>query len=245
MGGVEEQWRGHRNLVRVAPVPPSSSSANPDPGAPPSVDLARPLRWLVITGAILVVAWLGLWLWSKQASRRPVPLPVLRQTGAFVVTNQAGTRLASDDFRGRPWAINLFFTRCPGPCARLSGLMRSVQDRLPADSRARLLSLTSDPAYDVPEALRSYAAKFGTDTNRWQFATGAPAEIRRLATEELLLVLQDKPEESRESADDLFLHSTLVVLMDGQGRLRTAFEGLEPGAADRVVAALRQLESED
>ncbi|MBX3745829.1 MAG: SCO family protein [Verrucomicrobiae bacterium] len=207
--------------------------------------MERHFRWLLLSGAVLLVAMAVL---RMTMPRGPVetaaPMPVLHEVGAFSVTNAAGVPFGLEDLGGRPWAVNLIFTRCPGPCAQLTGVMRSVQERLPAGSRAGLMTLTSDPEYDTPAVLRAYGSKFGADGSRWHFVTGTRAEIRRLAIERLLLVLQDIPEEERQSPDDLFLHSTAIVLLDGQGRWRGTMEGLEPGAAERVVEALRMLESE-
>jgi protein SCO1/2 len=205
------------------------------------------MRWLLIFGAILIAA---LYLLRALDQRRvfnataPQGLPVLGTLAEFAVTNQNGVRVTAPDLQGRPWAVDLIFTRCPGPCATLTGVMRSVQDRLPAASRSRLMSITSDPAHDTPEVLAAYARRFGADLDRWQFVTGSREEIRRLATEQLYLVLQDKAEDARESETDLFLHSTLIVLVDREGRLRATIEGLAPGAAERVLAGLAQLESE-
>lgn len=207
--------------------------------------MERHFRWLLLSGAVLLVAMAVLRMTLPRGPvERATPLPVLHEVGPFSVTNAAGAPFSRDDLLGRPWAVNLIFTRCPGPCAQLTGVMRSVQERLPAGSRAGLLSLTSDPEYDTPAVLRSYGTKFGADGERWQFVTGSTAEIRRLAIERLLLVLQDIPEKERQSADDLFLHSTAIVLLDGQGRWRGTVEGLEAGAADRVAQALQALEAE-
>src|SRR5690606_5143702 len=149
--------------------------------------IARQVRWLVITGALLVVAMAGLWFAAGRAARRQGPAasedpPVIRVVGSFSVTNQAGATVTGESLRGRPWAVDLIFTRCPGPCAILSGVMAQVQERLPPDSRAGLLSITSDPDFDTPEVLARYAERFGADTSRWQFVTGTRDEIRRLAT---------------------------------------------------------------
>ncbi len=171
-------------------------------------------------------------------------MPVIREIRDFALTNQAGATMAKADLLGRPWAVNLIFTRCPGPCAQLSGVMRTVQNRMPKESQARLLSLTSDPEFDTPTVLGRYAAKVGADAAGWQFATGSRDAIRRLATEDLMLVLQDKAEAQRESAEDLFLHSTMIILVDAKGRVRNLVEGLEPGAADEVVRVLGELERE-
>ena len=205
--------------------------------------MSRSLRFLVLSGGVLLV---GLAVLLVRTPHRPSapPLPVLHQVGDFAVTNQAGNRVESADLHGRPWAINLIFTRCPGPCPRLTAVMREIQGSLPSGSRAGLMTVTSDPEFDTPAVLQAYAEKFGANTNRWQFVTGTKAGIRRLAVEQLLLVLVDKEEAQRTSPEDLFLHSTLIVVMDAQGRLRTAVEGIEPGAPQKVVAALRQLEEE-
>jgi cytochrome oxidase Cu insertion factor (SCO1/SenC/PrrC family) len=190
-----------------------------------------------------VVVLLGL---AQFGGRRDAstPLPVLREVGSFVVTNQSGAVVTAADLRGRPWAIDLIFTRCAGPCPQLTQVMRVVQESLPQDSRAGLMSITSDPEFDVPSVLREYAARVGADADRWQFVTGSRAEVRRLATEQLLLVLVEKSENQRVTPEDLFLHSTFIVVVDRAGRLRTAVEGLEPGAAGKVVDALRRLERE-
>lgn len=205
---------------------------------------------LISSGALLLVGMALLTLFGGRSTTQQArpsivqPFPVLREIRDFSLTNQAGSNLLRTDLLGRPWAINLIFTRCPGPCAQLSGVMRSVQSGLPPGSQSRLLSLTSDPEHDVPRVLAAYSEKIGADGRLWQFGTGARLEIQRLATEDLMLVLVEKPEAERESPDDLFLHSTLIVLVDRRGRVRTVVEGLEPGAAGRVLDGLAQLELE-
>lgn len=206
--------------------------------------MKRWLRLLIVTGALLATALGWLMTGARRGSARSAPLPVLRTVGAFTLTNQAGVLVSSTELVGRPWLVDLIFTRCPGPCAQLTRVMRDIARRLPADSPVGLLSITSDPGYDTPAVLAEYAARFEVNTPRWQFLTGSESEVRRLATRELLLVLQDKPEADRSSPDDLFLHSTLIVLIDRHGRLRTAVEGLEPGAVNRLLEALASVEAE-
>ncbi|MBL9139640.1 MAG: SCO family protein [Verrucomicrobiales bacterium] len=203
---------------------------------------------LIVSGALLVV---GMALVSvlesnraRRSSSQSPTLPVVRSLASVAVVDQSNTHLTLADLHGRPWVVNLIFTRCPGPCAQLTGVMREIQRGLPPGSAARLMSITSDPDHDTPEVLSRYAAKFGADTTRWKFVTGDRAEIRRLAVQEFLFVLQDKPESQRESSDDLFLHSTLMAVVDGRGQLRGVVEGLEPGAAGRILAMLQQVEAE-
>ena len=54
--------------------------------------------------------------------------------------------------------------------------MKSLQDALPPDSTARLVTLTTDPDYDSPVILKRYGEHYGADFNRWIFLTGTKAQ---------------------------------------------------------------------
>lgn len=214
---------------------------------------------LILSGALLLAGFVVLTFFGGRVSVERSPaslsaadqasvataLPRIREIQDFSLTNQSGTGLGRSDLVGRPWAINLIFTRCPGPCTQLSGVMRSIQSGLPRGSESRLLSLTSDPEHDTPQVLARYAEKVGANAAGWLFATGPRATIRKLATKDLMLVLEDKPEVERSSPEDLFLHSTLIVLVDRKGWVRNVVEGLEPGASGRVLRILGELEREE
>ena len=55
--------------------------------------------------------------------------------------------------------------------------------------------------------------------------------------------LIEKEEEQRESENDIFLHSTLTVLVDGVGQIRGSYEILEEGALEDALNDLQRLES--
>jgi cytochrome oxidase Cu insertion factor (SCO1/SenC/PrrC family) len=131
----------------------------------------------------------------------------------------------------------------------MSRQMQDLQQSLPAGSRARLVTLTTDPEFDTPPVLRTYAARFGADLNRWSFLTGTKQQIAGLARDSLkLTAVENKPGE-RQSPNDLFVHSTIFVLVDKQGRLRGVFEttgeGVEPQRVkSQLLAGIRRLERE-
>jgi protein SCO1/2 len=127
--------------------------------------------------------------------------------------------------------------------------LAEVQAALPARSGARLVSLTTDPEYDSPTVLNRYATQFKADPTRWQFLTGSKLAIAGLAIDSLKLTTVEKPPETRTSADDLFIHSTIFVLVDKRARLRGIFEtGGEtvdwPTVRAQILAAIKQLERE-
>jgi cytochrome oxidase Cu insertion factor (SCO1/SenC/PrrC family) len=94
----------------------------------------------------------------------------------------------------------------------------------PEDRNVQLVSLTTDPEFDTPEVLARYANKFKAQPDRWWFMTGGKPEMRRLAVEGLKLVVSEKAPEERDVPADLFVHSTLFVVVDQQARLRVVFE---------------------
>ena len=206
-------------------------------------------RKLFRSGLVLVLLFVGYGLFlinrsGSDGSGAPsaAPLPVLRTLSSMELVDQEGEPVNLQTFRGQPWFANIIFTRCPGPCARMTQKMRQLQEALPAEaSEVQLVSLTTDPDFDTPEVLSQYARKFQADTRSWKFLTGTKEEIVRVSTQEWLLVMLEKGEAERESPNDIFLHSTLTVLMDGLGRIRGTYEILEEGQLEEALADLQRL----
>lgn len=206
-------------------------------------------RKLFRSGLVLVLLFVGygLFLINRSGSGgsgapSTAPLPVLRSISSMDLVDQEGEPVNLQTFRGQPWFANIIFTRCPGPCARMTQKMRQLQEALPAEaSEVQLVSLTTDPDFDTPEVLSQYARKFQADIRSWKFLTGTKEEIVRVSTQEWLLVMLEKGEAERESPNDIFLHSTLTVLMDGLGRIRGTYEILEEGQLEEALADLQRL----
>lgn len=206
----------------------------------------RPFRTLGI-GVALLVLILG--LAAILARRSPPPLPVLGKVQDFSLTNQLGQTVTLENLRGKVWLADIIFTRCPGPCARMTRQLAEIQAAVPARSEARLVSLTTDPEFDGPEVLQKYANHYHADPARWQFLTGTKLAIAALAIDSLKLTTVEKPPEARTSADDLFIHSTIFVLVDKQARLRGVYQ---TGGEDiewskvraEILSAIKQLERE-
>ena len=81
------------------------------------------------------------------------------------------------------------------------------------------------------------------------FLTGTKKEIAALAIGSLKLAAIEKKPEERENPQDLFIHSTIFVVVDKQARLRHVFEtegeGIDPiRARKEILATVRQLERE-
>jgi protein SCO1/2 len=100
-----------------------------------------------------------------------------------IVYDQHGRRLSfyNDLVKGKTVAINFLFTTCTTICPPLAATFRKVQQEL-GDRVGRdvsLISISVDPATDVPERLKKFAAKFNAGPG-WTFLTGSPPEMDRL-----------------------------------------------------------------
>ncbi len=118
--------------------------------------------------------------------------------------------------------------------------MSELQSVLPA----KLLTLTTDPENDRPEVLKKFGERFNARFDRWTFLTGSKEGIARLAVDGLKLAAVEKQPADRTTERDLFIHSTLFVLVDKQGRLRGSVESDDPDMQPKVLAAVKKLLSE-
>lgn len=201
-------------------------------------------------GLVIVLLCLSFVLAQYQTLRgRPTALPVIGPVADFTLTNQQGAAVSLATLRGHVWVADIIFTRCAGPCPRMTQQMHSLQEALPAGSSTRLVSLTTDADYDSPEVLKKYAERFKADPARWSFLTGAKLQVAGLAIDSLKLTAVEKKPEERTDPADLFIHSTIFVVVDKQARLRGVFEtGGEDVEWSRMkrelLAAIKQLERE-
>lgn len=117
---------------------------------------------------------------SGASNGRAITSPRIPDTTVY---DQNGRRLKfyTDLVKGKTVAINFIFTTCTGVCPPLTATFRRVQqglgERMGRDME--LISISVDPATDVPERLKSFSEKFKAGPG-WTFVTGSKPEIDRL-----------------------------------------------------------------
>jgi cytochrome oxidase Cu insertion factor (SCO1/SenC/PrrC family) len=212
---------------------------------------SRKIEWLVWGGLAAVIAVItGAFIVSKLKPAAPAaaPLPIIGNIADFALTNQDNQSVTLASLRGKVWIADIIFTRCAGPCPRMTQQMKSLQDELSA-SEAKLVTLTTDPEFDTPPVFQKYGTHAGADFRHWQFLTGDKKEVFALAIGSLkLTALPVKPGEQLNVAD-LFVHSTIFVVVDKQARLRGVFETGGDGvdwneSKKKILSAVQQLEFE-
>jgi protein SCO1/2 len=183
---------------------------------------------------------------GAAATATPANGPTEPEIGATApdakLVNQDGKQITLEQYRGRALVITFIYTRCPLPdyCTLMSRNFAEVNRELNKSpelrERAHLLSITLDPAYDTPQVLRSYGAAHTENYQAekfegWEFATGKPEEIRRVANFFGLLYKQEG-----EQID----HSLRTAVIAPDGKLYKLYRGNEwkPG---EVLKDLRGL----
>lgn len=211
-------------------------------------------RLVLVSLIVFTVFVLGFFLFTRLRPAAPraaevAELPVIGPVPEFTLTNQLGRAATLASLRGQAWVGDIIFTRCSGPCPKMTRRMSEVAAAVPAGLPVKFITLTTDPEYDQPRVLNAYAVKYGADAARWQFLTGPKLEIAKVAADGLKLTALAKKPEERTADDDLFIHSTIFVVVDKQGRLRGAFQqmgdDINPDEArQKVVAAVETLARE-
>lgn len=166
-------------------------------------------------------------------------LKVISQVQPFTLSNQMGETFTLNELVGTPWLSNIIFTRCPTICPKITQTIADLLPNLPKS--LNFVTLTTDPVHDTPEVLKKFAQLNRAETNRWHFLTGDKPTLMRLAVDDLKMVSQPKPKAHQESPNDLFIHSSLLILVDKKGQVRASFESDAPNLADQIKKALTQL----
>jgi len=225
LAGLFVVWRQRRNIpTEPSPTlpPPSAISESPDGTSPPGKSSSHPQ---------VVVPKLN------SPSRRPIWDPDGIED--FSLTERSGKTITRADLLGHPWAVCFIFTRCAGPCPRISAQMYELQTSL-KNKNVRLVTITVDPKYDSPKVLRRYAKMFGADPNRWLYLTGGQREIYRLIYRSFRLPVKEILGKDRQPGYEV-LHSTYVLHVDAFGRVIDKYDA----RIDSEMVSLRRALDQD
>jgi protein SCO1/2 len=218
----------------------------PDPSAPPP----SPFRWPIWLLGVLIVLVLAYRIFFEppaivEPSSQAPELGRINDVPPFVLTERSGRTITNQDLRGKIWVADFVFTTCPGPCPFITAGMAKVQDAVANDPHVQLVTFTVDPQDDTPAVLTAYANKFGADPNRWWFLTGPEKSIDDLIENGFYQVVQDNRGKPLEPGQFLVTHSTRLCLVDADGVVRGAYDGLGDDGRAALLKDIKTLEKEE
>lgn len=150
----------------------------------------------------------------------------------FTLTNQNGQEFAMASQKGKVLVMNFFFTKCQGPCPIMNKKMEALQEKFAQDTNVQLVSITVDPANDTAEILKTYAATFKANPDKWSFLTGNEETIKDIMGKQLKLAV-----------DDMQTHSTSFVLIDKEANIKGFYDSSSEDELSELENEVRQLAS--
>lgn len=149
------------------------------------------------------------------------------------LTDQDGRPFSLASLQGAPVLASMFYSSCDMVCPMIFETVHATLAALPVAQRdaARVLMVSFDPARDTVPVLKKTAQARSCDS-RWVLANADDATTRKVAA---VLGIQ-----YRRLADGEFNHSSVIDVLDRQGRIVTRSGKLGP-ADPAVLAALRRI----
>jgi protein SCO1 len=139
-----------------------------------------------------------------------------KKVPAFSFTNQDGKTITNEDYLGKVYVVEFFFTTCPTICPIMNRNLVEVQNQFKGFENFGVASFTITPDIDTPEVLKAYYEQHNITNPNWNFLTGEEAAIYKLANEGFNLYTAKDA-----SVEGGFEHSGNFALIDKEGFIRS------------------------
>jgi protein SCO1/2 len=144
--------------------------------------------------------------------------------GPFTLVGSDGKPVTDQSYRGKLLLVYFGYTYCPDVCPTTLNNIAQALIQLGTQAKAMTpVFITVDPKRDTPQAIGPYVKSFDP---RIVGLTGSDAQIAAVA-KEYRVYYQPAP---AQGGDYLVDHSSLVYLMDRNGKLLKIFAGSLSGA---------------
>ncbi|MDN3596286.1 SCO family protein [Zunongwangia endophytica] len=140
-----------------------------------------------------------------------------RKAPEFEFIDQNGDTISNEDYLGKVYVVEFFFTTCPTICPVMSENLVEVQNELKSyEDEFGIASFSIDPSHDTPEVLAEYADRYGVSNPNWHLMTGDRDEIYQLANAGFQTYAGEDA-----SVKGGFIHSGMFALIDKDGFIRS------------------------
>ena len=156
----------------------------------------------------------------------------------FEFTNQMGTKVNNETFKGKAFVADFFFTSCPGICPKMTRNMLKIYDVYNED--VNFISHSVDPKRDSVEKLNTYANKVGIkNAETWHFVRAPKEEISKMADTYMVIAYEDS------TVSGGFEHGGQFILVDENQFVRGFYNGLDDESVDRLITDIKLLLKEE
>jgi len=135
----------------------------------------------------------------------------------FEFTDQNGKTITNEDYKGKVYVVEFFFSTCPSICPIMNQKMVTIQDEFSSNSDFGIASFSITPDIDTPEVLKEYAKANGITHKNWHLLTGKKSEVVYALANSGFKLFVGKGDENHGG----FEHSGLFALVDKKGNIRS------------------------
>ncbi len=192
---------------------------------------------------LLGIIFLG-YTYKVTKGQKKLALPIVgneqnHHISPFSFVNQDGKTITNEDVKGKICVVEFFFATCKGMCPKMNENMVIVSKAFRGNNNVIILSHTVDPIKDTVKALKEYSLRFDADPTQWMFLTGDKKKLYDMARYSYLISAED--DTAGVSIDKDFIHDKHYALVDGYGRVRGFYDGLNPGDVARMIGDINAL----
>ena len=156
----------------------------------------------------------------------------------FSLINQNGKTITQEDYNGKIYVADFFFTRCTTICPIMTDNMGKLQDIFLEDDDIKFLSLSVTPEIDSISVLRDYATNKGVIDSKWNVTTGNKKHIYELARKSYFAVV-----DQGDGGLQDFIHTTHFVLVDKKKQIRGIYDGTSNDEINQLISDIKILKN--
>lgn len=166
-------------------------------------------------------------------------LPRIALAPGYVLVDEAGKRLTSEDQRGKLTLYNFSYASCTELCSQMNQTLVGVQEFIASqastDTPVNLITVSIDAAHDTPDVLQELGVLLEADREHWRFVTGDPQQLKQMIGGNFNTYYT-------QNEDGDFELDPAFILVDGWGIQRAEYREATPDLAviERDIKLLLQ-----
>ena len=139
-----------------------------------------------------------------------------RKVPEFIFTNQDNRFISNEDFLGKVYVAEFFFTSCPSICIEMNQNMKILDEEFSDRDDFGIASFTIDPITDTPKVLKEYSERLNVKSQNWHFLTGKIDDVYELSNSGFNIFSGVNP-----AVAGGFEHQGFFALIDKNGYIRS------------------------
>ena len=139
-----------------------------------------------------------------------------KKVSDFVFLNQDNLFISNEDFLGKVFIAEFFFTSCPSICIEMNKNMKILDKEFGERDDFGIASFTIDPENDTPKVLKEYSELIEVKSKNWHFLTGDISDIYDLSNSGFNIFSSINPDIAGG-----FEHQGFFALIDQNGYIRS------------------------